>query len=29
MAELEHVEKVKTYAPGVMHCVLDIHLGPK
>ncbi|KAF2813145.1 uncharacterized protein BDZ99DRAFT_343087, partial [Mytilinidion resinicola] len=21
---LEHVEKVKTYAPGVMHCVLDI-----
>ena len=22
--ELEHVEKVKTYAPGVMHCVLDV-----
>jgi tRNA wybutosine-synthesizing protein 2 len=21
---LEHVQKVKTYAPGVMHCVLDI-----
>jgi tRNA wybutosine-synthesizing protein 2 len=23
---LEHVERVKTYAPGVMHCVLDIHV---
>ena len=27
-AELEHVERVKTYAPGVMHCVLDIHVRP-
>jgi tRNA wybutosine-synthesizing protein 2 len=26
MAKLEHVEKVKSYAPGVMHCVLDIHI---
>jgi tRNA wybutosine-synthesizing protein 2 len=26
--QLEHVEKVKTYAPGVMHCVLDIHVQP-
>ena len=25
---LEHVERVKTYAPGVMHCVLDICLQP-
>ena len=27
--ELEHVEKVKTYAPGVMHCVLDIYIPRK
>ncbi|KAI9713192.1 MAG: hypothetical protein M1820_001177 [Bogoriella megaspora] len=26
---LEHVEQVKTYAPGVMHCVLDILVPPK
>ena len=26
MAKLEHVEKVKSYAPGVMHCVLDIRI---
>lgn len=26
---LEHVEKVKTYAPGVMHCVLDIYIPRK
>lgn len=26
MAKLEHVEKVKSYAPGVIHCVLDIHI---
>ncbi|KIW01798.1 uncharacterized protein PV09_06654 [Verruconis gallopava] len=26
--ELEHVERVKTYAPGVMHCVLDICVIP-
>ena len=24
---LEHVERVKTYAPGVMHCVLDIAIS--
>lgn len=24
----EHVERVKTYAPGVMHCVLDIYIPP-
>lgn len=29
MVKLEHVEKVKTYAPGVMHCVLDIYIPPK
>ncbi|KAI1918775.1 S-adenosylmethionine-dependent methyltransferase [Ophidiomyces ophidiicola] len=23
-----HVENVKTYAPGVMHCVFDIHVPP-
>jgi tRNA wybutosine-synthesizing protein 2 len=23
----DHVEKVKTYAPGVMHCVYDIHVN--
>ncbi|KAF2494108.1 hypothetical protein BU16DRAFT_64929 [Lophium mytilinum] len=27
--KLEHMEKVKTYAPGVMHCVLDIWIGPR
>ncbi|KAL4776670.1 S-adenosyl-L-methionine-dependent methyltransferase [Aspergillus nidulans var. acristatus] len=26
-AECRHVEKVKTYAPGVMHCVFDLHLS--
>lgn len=26
--KLEHVERVKTYAPGVMHCVLDIRISP-
>ena len=26
VAKLEHVEKVKSYAPGVLHCVLDIHI---
>lgn len=26
--QLEHIEKVKTYAPGVMHCVLDIRVSP-
>lgn len=24
--QVEHVEKVKTYAPGVWHCVFDIHI---
>lgn len=28
IAILEHVERVKTFAPGVMHCVLDIHVVP-
>ncbi|KZF19429.1 hypothetical protein L228DRAFT_263758 [Xylona heveae TC161] len=23
-----HVERVKTYAPGVMHCVLDVYISP-
>lgn len=27
-AECRHVEQVKTYAPGVMHCVFDIELLP-
>ncbi|KAF2428346.1 hypothetical protein EJ08DRAFT_592309 [Tothia fuscella] len=26
-ASLEHVERVKTYAPGIMHCVLDIRIS--
>ncbi|KAF2240163.1 hypothetical protein EV356DRAFT_496056 [Viridothelium virens] len=26
--ELQNVEQVKTYAPGVMHCVLDIFIPP-
>ncbi|KAL9122804.1 MAG: hypothetical protein Q9187_000649 [Circinaria calcarea] len=26
--ECQHLEKVKSYAPGVMHCVLDIYIGP-
>ena len=24
----EHIERVKSYAPGVIHCVLDICIGP-
>lgn len=28
IALLEHVERVKTFAPGVMHCVLDVHVMP-
>ena len=24
----EHLERVKSYAPGVVHCVLDIHIAP-
>ncbi|MCJ1451601.1 hypothetical protein MMC28_001941 [Mycoblastus sanguinarius] len=26
--ECEHLERVKTYAPGVVHCVLDIAITP-
>lgn len=26
--ECRHIENVKTYAPGVMHCVFDIKLPP-
>lgn len=29
MAELGHIECVKTYAPGIMHCVVDIYIHPK
>ena len=28
-AVCEHVEEVKTYAPGVMHCVFDMHVAPR
>jgi len=28
-ATLEHVEKVKTFAPGVVHCVLDVYISPR
>lgn len=27
--ELEHVNRLKSYAPGVMHCVLDIYISPR
>lgn len=27
--EVEHVELVKTFAPGVWHCVYDVWFGPK
>jgi tRNA wybutosine-synthesizing protein 2 len=27
-AYCSHVEQVKTYAPGVMHCVFDMHIAP-
>jgi tRNA wybutosine-synthesizing protein 2 len=26
--EVEHVEIVKTFAPGVLHCVFDVHVQP-
>lgn len=29
VAECQHVELVKSYAPGVMHCVFDIQLFPR
>ncbi|PWY84909.1 hypothetical protein BO70DRAFT_428496 [Aspergillus heteromorphus CBS 117.55] len=29
VAECRHVEQVKTYAPGVMHCVFDVRLAPR
>ncbi|KAL5362384.1 S-adenosyl-L-methionine-dependent methyltransferase [Aspergillus floccosus] len=28
-AKCRHIEEVKTYAPGVMHCVFDIELPPR
>jgi tRNA wybutosine-synthesizing protein 2 len=28
-AACQHVERVKTYAPGVMHCVFDIRVQPE
>ncbi|KAK5135275.1 hypothetical protein LTR08_005377 [Meristemomyces frigidus] len=28
VVELEHVNRLKSYAPGVMHCVLDIYIPP-
>jgi tRNA wybutosine-synthesizing protein 2 len=27
-AELRHIERVKSFAPGIIHCVLDIYLLP-
>lgn len=27
--ELEHVNRLKSYAPGVIHCVLDIYIPPR
>ncbi|KAI9772180.1 MAG: hypothetical protein M1835_006285 [Candelina submexicana] len=29
LVECEHIERVKSYAPGVMHCVLDIKIEPR
>lgn len=26
--ELEHINRLKSYAPGVIHCVIDIHVHP-
>ncbi|KAF2396713.1 hypothetical protein EJ06DRAFT_533972 [Trichodelitschia bisporula] len=28
VASVEHVERVKTYAPGVVHCVVDVRISP-
>jgi tRNA wybutosine-synthesizing protein 2 len=28
IVEVEHVELVKTFAPGVWHCVFDVHVQP-
>ena len=28
IVQCDHLQRVKSYAPGVMHCVLDIHIGP-
>ncbi|KAI9744849.1 MAG: hypothetical protein M1818_001774 [Claussenomyces sp. TS43310] len=28
LVEMEHVELVKTFAPGVWHCVFDVYVGP-
>ena len=27
--EIEHVSRLKSYAPGVMHCVVDIYIPPR
>jgi len=27
-ASCSRIERVKTYAPGVMHCVFDMHIAP-
>ena len=27
--ELEHINRLKSYAPGVIHCVLDIYIPPR
>ena len=27
LVRCEHVEKVKSFAPGVVHCVFDVHVG--
>ena len=27
IVQCQHLQRVKSYAPGVMHCVLDIHIG--
>jgi tRNA wybutosine-synthesizing protein 2 len=26
--ELEYINRLKSYAPGVIHCVLDLHIPP-
>ena len=26
--KVEHVNRLKSYAPGVMHCVLDLYIPP-
>ncbi|KAI9703843.1 MAG: hypothetical protein M1836_007614 [Candelina mexicana] len=29
LVDCQHIERVKSYAPGVMHCVLDIKIEPR